>query len=620
MTIRIGSSNASLASQRALATASERVADTGQHLASGLRITKSSDDAAGLAIATSLNVSSRIYSQSIRNLNDGLSIFAIAAASLSQLSTITTRQEELAEQAANGVYSMEQRAALNAEASSLTKEYNRIVATTSFNGLKLLDGSLGTTLELQAGGRPLSLSIGSNFGRTVGDGTFGASVTLDAWGAVRNTATGDFNGDGLNDVAIASYGNSRIRVTLAQSTGSYTVPTSVGNSGIFQYPITLDVNNDGKLDIATTTSGNTAFVLVSNGDGTFKAGLSLSIGNDGGGRLMVAGDLNGDGATDLVASNRGDATVSVIMGNGDGTFRASRSYGAAIGAFGLTLGDFNGDGKLDAVGVGGNACYILAGLGDGTFKASTTITSIAGTGLQMLKSADINNDGKLDLISSDYLTSKAFVSLGNGDGTFRAFSSYLVGGTNIVGLDIGDLNGDGYTDLVTASPIAGTVTALLGNGDGTFGTSFSRNTYTNADGVELADINRDGVLDLLVSDWTRSAIDVAHGKAKITLEMPALSLSTHQGARDSVKLLSSLRENIGLRLGAVGASESRAGAALRSLSQQREAMEAAHSRIVDADVAKESAEFLRQSIQQQAATSVLAQASRISDIVLSLLR
>src|SRR5262249_20238630 len=155
---------------------------TFQRLSSGLRINAASDDAAGLAIASSLATDARVYSQGVRNLNDGLSAFSIAEGAVNQLATIVIRIRELAEQASNGTFGISQRTANNAEANALVSEYNRIVSTTSFNGQGLIDGAI-SSLNIQNGygqNGSLVLSIGHDLQRIVGDGTFTAPRSFTA--------------------------------------------------------------------------------------------------------------------------------------------------------------------------------------------------------------------------------------------------------------------------------------------------------------------------------------------------------------------------------------------------------------------------------------------------------
>lgn len=148
MSITIGSNISSLKAQRQLTKSTASLSSTYSKLSSGMRINKASDDAAGLAIADSLKADQKIASVAIRNANDGISSIAIADGALSQVSDVLTRLAELAEQSANGVYSTDQRSALQNEFSALGSEIQRIALTTEFNGVKLLSGGAGITLQV----------------------------------------------------------------------------------------------------------------------------------------------------------------------------------------------------------------------------------------------------------------------------------------------------------------------------------------------------------------------------------------------------------------------------------------------------------------------------------------
>jgi flagellin-like hook-associated protein FlgL len=123
--ITINSNLASLNTQRRLGENSKALEQCYTRLSSGMRINRASDDAAGLAVSESLNVDAKVFTQGIRNLNDGISLTNIAEGALHELSTITIRQRELATQAANGTLSLVQRQALNQEANALVSEFNR---------------------------------------------------------------------------------------------------------------------------------------------------------------------------------------------------------------------------------------------------------------------------------------------------------------------------------------------------------------------------------------------------------------------------------------------------------------------------------------------------------------
>jgi len=235
---------------------------------------------------------------------------------------------------------------------------------------------------------------------------------------------------------------------------------------------------------------------------------------------LATGDLNGDGNGDLVivnGYNASSASVSVELGNADGTFQTHADYATAGLSQGQTapaavIADVNGDGKLDVValsaadpsGVAPQQISVLLGKGDGTFESAQSfdvpvlpgVTGTAREPVVNLIAADVNGDGKADLIGSNGL-----VFLGNGDGTFTATAAPAFGyvqspsgeGPNLAA---GDVNNDGKMDLVVNSGKA--ISIALGNGDGTFTAGSSYATVNDTGFVTVSDLDGDGNLDIYV--------------------------------------------------------------------------------------------------------------------------
>jgi hypothetical protein len=188
-------------------------------------------------------------------------------------------------------------------------------------------------------------------------------------------------------------------------------------------------------------------------------------------RSVVLGDFNGDGFQDIAIANGGDATVSVLLNNGDGSFRAAPSLITGNGPVSVAVGDFNGDGILDLVvvnaGVGRNTASVFLGNGDGSFQAPRSYNP--GSGPDFVAVGDFNRDGNLDLAVSDSGSASVSVLLGNGDGSFQAPRLTSVA-KDTGSLTVGDFNGDGVPDFVVGDYAlsGGAFNVLLGNGDGSF--------------------------------------------------------------------------------------------------------------------------------------------------------
>jgi len=313
--ITLRSNIASLEAQRRLGSSTEALRESFTRLSTGLRINKASDDAAGLSIASSLETDRRVYAQAMRNVSDAESFFNVAEQTVETLQNILIRQKELAEQAANGTVSNKQRLAMNEEAKALTLEYNRILSSSEFNGKRVFE-ELQTEFVLQAGygeSGSIVLTYGSELLRDAGDGTFDAGTTYAAGNNPNSIVVADFNGDGIDDIAVANEGDDTIGVYLGIGDGTFQnqIITSTGDA-----PNSLqaaDFNNDGILDLANNDFGasglgNTVSVIFGNGDGTFGGRISILTGL--GPIALSSGDVNNDGNIDITAGTAGANFIS----------------------------------------------------------------------------------------------------------------------------------------------------------------------------------------------------------------------------------------------------------------------------------------------------------------------
>jgi hypothetical protein len=348
-------------------------------------------------------------------------------------------------------------------------------------------------------------------------------------------AAGDFNGDGNLDLAVAASALGQpqsLNVFLGRGDGTFSLVPSSPAVGTSPLSIAVgDFNGDGKLDLAvvnycetpgaayTNFVGNNVTILLGNGDGTFTPapGSPVAVGNCPYG--VAVADFNGDGKLDLAVANSNDNTVSILLGNGDGTFTPAPGSPVAAGGtpMALAVGDFNGDGKLDlavanwGVASSPNNVAILLGNGNGTFTAApgSPVPVTTSTPPYTVVAGDFNGDGKLDLAVGGWANDTVAVLLGNGDGTFTQEAGCCGTSqpqtTRILAMVSGDFYGDGKLDLgmadqlynVGASPASDYLTTMRGNGDGTFTPSeFSLLMADFTYAMVAGDFNNDGKLDL----------------------------------------------------------------------------------------------------------------------------
>ncbi|MBZ5642940.1 MAG: VCBS repeat-containing protein [Acidobacteriia bacterium] len=290
-------------------------------------------------------------------------------------------------------------------------------------------GSPQPNLEIASGGCPAQVSCVLDHGYITTAGP-NAALTLTV-ASPNSVATGDFNGDGLYDLLSAG---TTFSVSLAQGANLFANPKDYplpGDASPSVAPLAADFNRDGRLDLVVGRSTG-AYFLAGNGDGTFAAPVAITTDPAALGSQLALGDFNGDGILDLAVCNfdLAGSTVSILLGNGDGTFLLRANYNLNLFAGQIMAVDFNGDGILDLAALDSNSSAafvsILLGNGDGTFQPKVDYP--AGTSPIAITAGDYNGDGRVDLAIADTLclnsgcpaSGAVNVLLGKGDGTLQS--------------------------------------------------------------------------------------------------------------------------------------------------------------------------------------------------------
>lgn len=658
MAMVINSNIMSLNAQNQLTKSSNELNTSMERLTSGKRINSAADDAAGLAIASRMTSQVRGLDQAVRNANDGISLIQTAEGALEESTNILQRMRELSIQSANGTYSEGNRSTLNAEVKQLTEELNRISETTSFNGQKILDGSLGKT-SLQVGSEAneiISFQIQAMDAKTLGMGStssdvMGAETNLGAQVFENNTVT--INGQSIMgigetwDGASDTYGdlvdkiNTNVRGVTAGTYAEVTADaagTGVLVEGTDELTVTL-TKLDGSTAAIGVTGTDSMDELVAKLNEEGGGLISASVGDDG--KLTISAEnvesiaiTDVAGATGTLAAST-DASLTLSSDNGDpilvergsaGTltdlenlgFRENNESGVIEGAAGdgtqLAAGDVIINGVKVGAGESGDLQDTVAAINK--VSDETGVTANAFTSVEIDTSAatgawaagDFSMNGVVITSGADL---DALVTAINAETTNTGITAVLDGENLRLEGDVSSITFGG----ATGTPDTGTaLTAILGGG------------VTVADGVGGVKLTSDSGSPISVKLTTdgENATGLLNANAtadgKFGAAVNSIDISTVAGAQKAIGIIDNALDTINQTRGDLGAVSNRLDFTINNLSSISENVSAARSRVEDADFAKESANLSRAQVLQQAGTAMLAQANAAPQQVLSLLQ
>lgn len=365
------------------------------------------------------------------------------------------------------------------------------------------------------------------------DGTFELSNQLTFPNKTGMSAAADFNGDGFIDLAVED--TSGLAITLGNGDGSFKAIATLAEGAAGESLVARDVNGDSIVDLLLNDSSDNVYsVYLGVGDGTFGARTSFAGGDIGSGNNFILADLDGDTNLDIAGANLNDNSYSVLLGNGDGAFKAKTDFAiGSSGVYSVAAGLITGDADTDLVITANDNVVILQGNGNGTFNAIATMA--AGTGTNFVTLSDLDGDSDLDIVASNSSSNNVSVMLSNGDGTFKSAVNYNTGASPDL-IKIGDFDSDGVNDLVVENAGDETFSVLLGVGNGTFDSAVSYDVGTAAHGISVADFDGDTLNDLAVSAHDDNAVKIYHGgRVGETGNYSSISSSTTVSSIDSAQ-------------------------------------------------------------------------------------
>jgi hypothetical protein len=331
---------------------------------------------------------------------------------------------------------------------------------------------------------------------------------------------GDFNGDDRLDLAILSQWPNSVNVLLGNGNGTFGVPITrlTEISGIHRSLVVSDFNNDYQLDLAfAAVNSHYVVVLLGYGDGTFRERTKIPTGNYSLPLTVTVAELNGDSYLDIAFPDYGNDSVGVLLGNGDGTFSTPTIFSTETGSgpTSVAVGYFNNDGYLDIVVANSDHRNVglLLGHGNGTFKAQETFATGSGRSPISLIVADLNADNCSDVVYSHQRKSSVGMMFGYCNGTLSTRKNFLLRTDSIYEFShaVADFNRDTHSDIVFAGAFPYVIDVLLGDGNGNFAAQtllLDEDQHNDPVDVAVGDFNGDGYQDIVGTNTYGSIIDI----------------------------------------------------------------------------------------------------------------
>ena len=643
----------SLNSQRQLNKSQLMQNEAMERLSSGLRVNSAKDDAAGLAIATGMESQIRGINQAIRNANDGISMSQTAEGAMDEMTNILQRIRELSIQAANDTNSASNRASIQAEVDQLYDEIDRIATVTQFNGVNVLDGSVGsTTLQIGANAgenltfsiasvttRDLNLNAVSGLGELNGGRVNTNSATLANEVTINGVAVGAVANGSDRAVAMAAAVNAISGIT-GVTASAYNAVEGVGNqSGVTSNLVIngtaigatgsmkelVDTINRDVAGVVASISNNGALVLSNDN------GRSIDISAGGSEVGIVDGNYNGF----LALSSADQSEITLGLGTASTASAAQLQqfgFNLAEGSSKITGGEVSGTAIDGADGIQINGVDLGAVTGTSAADKAFAINAISDqTGVTASATTEIQYEAIISALAAETAFTINGLTIDLSAATIVSLDD-VVSTINSSGIQGVVATADNTTGrLILTSQSGGDISIFTATGDvfnDTSGVIVDTNGATQLTRGAIT-LTGEGGKDVVVTSNANSeaAKDTALGKLGLidfggssSAIGTGLSVLTVANAENTMDRIDAALQKVSESRAQLGAVQNRLASTISNLENVSQNLSASKSRIVDADFAAETSKLSKAQILQQAGTAMLSQANASTQNVLSLLQ